>query len=500
MLTLATNTLNQIEDKVSKDYQELINGVKKVVADPEAYQKFLDFYTKLPTRSFRNQMLIYSQREDATFVAGFKAWNKFGRKVNKGAKAIKIIAPRTKSVKELNERTGKEEKTQKIVGFQRVNVFDVKDTNGVPLPLNPIMPKNVPASEFAEKAFKHLVNEFEKDLPITLNESYEGSSNGFYTPSEHRIELNARPERDITNQQKTLIHEYAHAIFHKPEGKYHGYDKKTKELQAESVAYITCKNFGMDTSDYSFPYIKGWASEHSENLLLEYQSDIQKESAKIIKRIEDVIVEKEITFDIGVVLDENMTPAIDGEQKVSLIQYGNQYGIVKGDFSPSVLNNLEDIKAIGHMYDDKELAKATFEQGKGYLPLDQLNQIDKEKGNTHIFERDVIDPLDLKKKKMYAIGVKSLTNIKLVSNLSSDLGKLKKQLAKILDGHSLTKKNPSHDLGTRDTDQDGLTDLEELKLGTNPYSSDTDNDGIPDYRDSHPRTPNAPKNTLERKL
>ena len=490
--------MEQIEKKVSKDYQELIDGVKKVVADPESYQKFLDFYAQFPTRSFRNQLLIYSQREDATFVAGFKAWNKFGRKVNKGAKAIKIIAPRTKTITEKNEITGEEEKKQIITGFHRVNVFDVKDTNGVPLPINPIVPKDVPESEFAKKTFHHLVDDLRKDLPITLNENYESRGNGFYSPYEHRIEINANPNRDITNQFKTLIHEYAHAIFHEPDGKYFLHSKETKELQAESVAYITCKNFGMDTSDFSFPYIKAWATDQSEELLLEYQEDIQRESSKIIKRIEDLVIEKEITFDVAVVLEENITPMVEGEEKLSLIQYGERYCIAKGEFNKSSLNNLESIKSLGNVYDDKELAMKRFDAEKAYLPLEGLTQIDKEKGNTHIYARETLDLSTNEIQQTYAIGVRSLTNVKMVSTPTTDLEKLNLQYKKFLQQRELSSSQKlTHHLATRDSDRDGLTDLQELRIGTNPYSRDTDNDGIPDNRDIHPRTPDQ---TIEVKL
>lgn len=489
-------------DKMDKNYQMLIEGVNKSVADPEDYKKFLEFYSKFPTRSFRNQMLIYSQREDASFVAGFRAWNKFGRKVNKGAKAIAILAPRMKTITEEDEKTGEKVKRKRLTGYQKVNVFDVKDTSGVPLPLNPIMPKNVTKSEFAEKTFHPVLEDLRKDLPITLNADFEGSGNGFYVPLQNRIEINALADRDLTNQFKTLIHEYAHSVFHNPSGQYVDSPTQTKELQAESVAYIVGKNFGMDTSEYSFPYIKGWAKDKSEDLLLSFQGDIQKESAAIIKRIEDVILEKRITFNAAMTLDENVTSLIEGEKKISLIQFGNTYCVAEGDFDESKLNNIENLKELGNTFKNKDLAVNRFHLRKAYLPLSDVKQVDKEKGNTHIYERRVLDPSDETEKIGYGIGVKSLANVKMVTPLSPNLSVAERELREILKVKALSKEQKiNKELATKDSDRDGLTDLQEIKMGTNPYSSDTDNDGIPDHLDHRPTTPDKPqKVTLGRGL
>lgn len=484
-------TKEERQQELQENYEKLIAGVKDTTANPEDYIKFLNFVSKFPKRSIRNQMLIWQQKPDADLVAGLKTWNKFGRQVNQGSQAIKIYAPIKEKEIEIDEKTQEEIEKTVIKGFRMVNVFDVNDTNGVPLPLNPIVPKNVKESEFAEKTFMAVVEELRKELPIELDENYKGSSNGYYTRLEHKIVINANSHRDITNQFKTLIHEYAHSVFHNETGKYMEYDKDTKELQAESMAYLTSKSFGMDTSDYSFAYIKGWAADKDEALLLKYQDDIQKECAKLIKKIEDVIVERNIVYDVASVLDKNTTSVEDEEQPLTLIQFGSSYAIVKGNYKESSLNSLDELKKIGISFSDKDKAEKSFEIMKGYIPLTNTLKLDNEKGKIHLYKRTLIDPVDEVKKDMYFVGVPSLTNIKAISSLTTNKELALTTMKKIISKNTINMgehEKIEKDLSTRDRDKDGMTDLQELRTGTNPINPDTDGDGVPDNRDIHPRS------------
>ncbi|MCM3603148.1 thrombospondin type 3 repeat-containing protein [Robertmurraya korlensis] len=496
-----SKTFEERQEELQGHYETLLKGVKEVSSDPDEYMKYLNFVSKFPKRSLRNQMLIYIQKPDAQLVAGLKTWNKFGRQVNKGSQAIKIFAPITKKEKVVDEKTQKEVEKNVIKGFRMVNVFDVNDTNGVPLPTTPLVPKNVKESEFAEKIYLPLVEELRKELPIQLDENYVGDSNGYYTRLEHKIVVNANSHRDITNQLKTLIHEYAHSIFHNETGKYKDYDRDSKEVQAESVAYLTTKSFGMDTSDYSFAYIKGWAAGKDEKLLLAFQDDIQKECAKLIKKIEDVIVERNISFDVASVLDTNTTSVEEGEQPLSLIQYGETYVIAKGEFKESSLNNLEDVKKLGESFDNKEVAEKSFEILKGHVQLESAEQIDKEKGKIHLYQRKLIDPTEEVEKTMYFVGVPSFTNIKALSGLTIDkekaLSTLERMTSKVGIGEN---KKIEKDLSMRDRDGDGMTDLQEKRVGTNPIDQDTDHDGISDNRDINPRIIKKPQAELELSL
>ncbi|MGG0888967.1 ArdC-like ssDNA-binding domain-containing protein [Cytobacillus horneckiae] len=476
----------QRQEEIQGNYEKLLKGVKEATSNPKDYINYLDFVSKFPKRSIRNQMLIYMQKPDAQLVAGLKTWNKFGRQVNKGSEAIKIF-----------EKTMQEVEKKVVKGFRMVNVFDVNDTNGVPLPTNPLVPKNVKESEFAEKTFMPMVDELRKELPIEIDKNYVGDSNGYYSSLEHRIVVNANSHRDITNQYKTLIHEYAHSVFHNETGKYKDYDRESKEVQAESVAYLTTKSFGMDTSDYSFAYIKGWAAGKDEKLLLAYQEDIQKESAQLIKKIEDVIVERNISFNAPAILDTNITSVEEGEKPLSLIKYGDTYTIAKGEFKESSLNSLDGVKKLGITFNDRDTAEKTFEIMKGHVPLQNAEKIDNEKGKIHVYQRVLKDPTDKTEKNMFFVGVASFTNIKALTSLTNEkelafstLNRMTSKDIGISENNKIEK-----DLSMRDRDNDGMTDLQEKRTGTNSLNPDTDGDGIADNRDINPRS--VKRNELE---
>ncbi|WP_079707686.1 ArdC-like ssDNA-binding domain-containing protein [Paraliobacillus ryukyuensis] len=481
-------TKEERKKEMQQNYEKLLSGVKQVVSDPDDYKNYLDFLSEFPTRSLRNQLLIFSQKPTAGLVAGMKTWNKFGRQVNKGAEGIKIFAPIKKKEKEIDEKTKKEVERNVVKGYRMTTVFDVNDTNGVPLPLNPIVPKNVKKSEFAEKLYMPMVNKISNELPVVVDQDYKDQSNGYYSSLEHKIVINANSHRDLTNQFKTLIHEYAHSIFHSDTGKYKSIDQNTKEVQAESMAYITLKNFGMDTSDYSFGYIKGWAKEQEEKLLLSYQEDIQSESAKLIRKIEDVVIEREIPFNTSVILDVNETSIEEGERPITLVQYADTYTIAEGRLNESSLNNLNSIKQLGESYTSKVTAEKAFDGLKGHFPLTSTVQVDSEKGKTHVFQRKIYNATEQKDEMKYFVGVASLTNVKRITALTNNkqiaLDKLEKlKNVKTIDENKKIEKI----LSTRDLDKDGLTDLQEMKRGTDPMNPDTDGDGISDNIDKDPK-------------
>lgn len=478
-------TDEQKENEMNQHYKMLIEGVRGINSNPDDYKQYLDFASSFPLRSFRNQMLIYSQRPDADLVAGMRTWNKQGRQIIKGSKAIKIFAPITKTEKEIDEKTKKEVEKVVVKGYRLVNVFDVKDTKGVPLPLNPVVPNNVPESEFAEKVFHPLLDTLRKELPIHLDENYTSKGNGYYSPLEHKIVVKTNG-RDITNQFRTLIHEYAHSIFHNMFGKYKDADKQTKEFQAESVAYLTAKSFGMDTGAYSFPYLKGWTADLDEKVLIQFQSDIQKESASIIRKVEEIVLQNDIRFDVPVTLQENKMSLLDGETPIKLIQFGNHYGLLKGDFKKDALNNIVSFKSsCQYLGKNKEKALEKFESLKGNISLNECQQLDHLKGPVHIYQRS----LNEANNRTYFIGAASLTNIKAITPVCSDKEVIEALFKDVVQNKGLSSQERIiKELQTRDSDNDGLTDYQELKLGTDPLNPDTDNDGIPDGRDIHPRT------------
>ncbi|AIF68416.1 hypothetical protein GZ22_18490 (plasmid) [Terribacillus saccharophilus] len=484
-----TKTPSQRQPELQDNYQKLLTGVKEAVASADDFKRYLDFASKFPKRSLRNQMLIYTQKPDALLVAGLKTWNKFGRQVNKGSKAIKVFTPITNIEKEIDPKTDKEVEKNVIKGYKMVNVFDVNDTKGVPLPQHSLVPGSVKESEFAEKTFQATVDKLREELPIELDRNVAHDNKGFYSTLEHKIVINADPDKDISSQYATLIHEYAHSIFHSETGKYRDYADKTKELQAESVAYLTAKSFGMDTGDYSFAYIKEWARELNDKVLLAYQEDIQKESASIIGKIEDVITERNITFDVPSVLQTNTSSLQEGELPLTLLQHGDTFAIAKGRFIESSLNSLEGVKGLGVSFTQKETAESAFELIKGHIPLQHVEQVSESKGKVQIYKRTLYDPLQQVEKDMYFVGVASFTNVKAISSLTHDRAIVEAELDKLVSrGIGMGEhQKMEKDLAMRDRDGDGMTDLQEKRDGTNPINRDTDGDGIPDNIDTNSR-------------
>ena len=221
-------------------------------------------------------MLIALQKPDASLVAGFSAWkNSHGRTVKKGEKGIRIIAPAPFKVKQEMEKLdpktnmsvvgadGKavtEEKEITIPAYKVVSVFDVSQTEGKELPSIGVDKLTGDVSQY-EDFFTALKKA--SPVPIAL-EHIEGSAHGYYHLAEKRIAIDDNMSELQT--LKTAIHEIAHAKLYDidlnapKEKQENRLDQRTREVEAESIAYTVCRHYGLDTSDYSFGYVAGWSS------------------------------------------------------------------------------------------------------------------------------------------------------------------------------------------------------------------------------------------------
>ena len=235
------------------------------------------------------------QKPDATTVAGYTTWKSLGRQVKKGEKAIQILAPII--YKKKREDEGEEddkasarrdkplsEETEKIlVGFKIVNVFDIAQTEGEPLPeIAHKLDGTVEGYADFMKAIKEI-----SPVPIIL-QTVEGSANGYYDLTNKYIAI----DKDMSQEMhvKTGIHEVTHALLHDRDNgmeKDSKPDIETKEVQAESVAFTVCQYYGMDTSDYSFGYISGWSSGKDLRELKESMEVIRKTAQMIITGIDN---------------------------------------------------------------------------------------------------------------------------------------------------------------------------------------------------------------------
>ena len=291
--------LKEITDRLEQGITELFES--------ERYKEYLRVMSKFHNYSFNNTLLIAMQKPDASLVAGFSAWkNNFGRNVIKGQKGIKIIAPSPYKVKQemkkidphtqqpIIGKDGKpvtEEKEITIPAYKVVSVFDVSQTEGKELP-------DIAVDELTGdvERYRDFFAALEKTSPVPIGfEQIPGSSHGYYHLEDKRIAIDEGMSEIQT--LKTAIHEIAHAKLHDidlnaPENEQQPrIDRRTREVEAESVAYTVCQHYGLDTSDYSFGYVAGWSSGRELSELKNSLETIRSAAAEIINSIDETLAE-----------------------------------------------------------------------------------------------------------------------------------------------------------------------------------------------------------------
>ena len=291
--------LKEITDRLEQGITELF--------DSERYKEYLRVMSKFHNYSFNNTLLIAMQKPDASLIAGFTAWkNQFQRNVKKGEKGIKIIAPSPFKIKQETEKIdpqtqkpvigkdGKpvtEEKEITIPAYKVVSVFDVSQTEGKELP-----DIAVDALTGDVEQYSDFFAALEKTSPVPIGfEKIEGGAHGYYHLEDKRIAL----DEGMSELQtlKTAIHEIAHAKLHDidlnapKDEQQPRVDRRTREVEAESVAYTVCQHYGLDTSDYSFGYVAGWSSGRELAELKSSLETIRSAAADIINSIDGHIAE-----------------------------------------------------------------------------------------------------------------------------------------------------------------------------------------------------------------
>jgi len=229
---------------------QLAGGVAALTSSP-AWRRYLDVQSRFHRYSFNNVLLIAAQRPEASLVAGFGAWRRLGRTVRRGERAIWIVAP-------LVSRTGSaEDRSERPIvrRFRFVPVFDVSQTEGEPLPEVCRRLEGDPP----ERYYRHLVDVARSAGFAVREHRFGGSTNGDCSHPRRliRIESAISPAQRV----KTLAHEVAHALLHEQFE-----DRARAELEAESVAYVVCRVFGIDSGSYSFGYVATWAGGGPEAL------------------------------------------------------------------------------------------------------------------------------------------------------------------------------------------------------------------------------------------
>ena len=387
--------------------ETLQKGVEAIFQS-EQYQEYLKVMSRFPTYSVNNTILIAMQRPDASLVCSYGNWKKFGRNVKKGAHGIKIFAPMpyTKTVEReqrdpdtheiLRDAQGKplmEETEVKRVSFKVVNVFDLADTEGKELPslgVNTLTGDVVEYDRFLEALSRTA------QIPITLA-PIDSDANGYYDRTNNAIVVKEGMSQVQTI--KTLIHEIAHSRLHSERAeqamdKSERPDRNTREVQAESIAFVVCSRYGIDTSEYSFPYVGSWSAGKDTPELKASLAVIQETASWMIDEIDQnwkqIVAEQTTEQDVAYLLENGEYLLIQRtetgwdyayySQSLELIERSSVTGFTFAHEVRDSLLEQHDLTGISTMADDYAEMKEQVDRADatGYPPV-VFPYLDREK-------------------------------------------------------------------------------------------------------------------------
>lgn len=387
--------------KVKEITDQLEQGIQDLF-ESEKYMSWLRTMSKFHDYSLNNTLLIAFQRPDATLVAGYTAWQKqFGRQVQKGEKAIKILAPAPYKEKVEIEKLDPVTKmpiysddgkpiieVQEVTrpAFKVVSVFDVSQTEGREIPSLGVDELSGDVREY-EMFFEAL----KRSCPVPMEfENIEGSAKGYYHQMEQRIAI--REGMSQVQTIKTAIHEMAHQRLHAVDpldekSEIIDQTRSSKEVEAESVAYTVCQHYGIETSDYSFAYVAGWSHGKETPELKASLNTIRKTANEMITEIDGHIAE--------------INQEIEQENKITCYlkitgSMGSEYEIDR------IAGTIEKIESVLKEALEKEVDNIPeFLESKGIPVLVVASSIDDEPGRYIRPEYEY----DVDRKQIYRDGI-----------------------------------------------------------------------------------------------
>ena len=264
-----------MSDLTRKYIADLDAGVRDLF-NSERWKNYLDFLSKFHRYSANNTIAIFLQRPTASLVASFSDWRRKGRQVRKGEHGIKILAPHT--IKDVDDETGE---IKQRLGSHLAYCFDVSQTDGADLPEGPARQLTGSVDDY-DRIWDTLLAV--SPVPVSVEPITDCEANGYYSHTDQRIVV--RDGLAEMQRVKTAIHEIAHALLHAKGSEEANADRSTREVQAESVAYVVCRALGLDTSNYSFGYVAGWSHDRELKALKASLDAIVRTSDKILKAFE----------------------------------------------------------------------------------------------------------------------------------------------------------------------------------------------------------------------
>lgn len=302
--------------KEMEEITEKLDAGVKAVYEGEGYKKYLNVCAKLPRYSVNNQILIMMQNPDATMCQSFEKWKEMGRFVKRGEKGIRVIAPDPYKIERQQDKldatgkpildkdgeTVKEVVEIKVNAFKPVSTFDISQTEGESVPTISVIDLigSTDLYDTLTKAIQEAIG-----VPVTFEQIKSGAK-GYYVVEDNRIAIQEGMSEEQT--LKTLLHGVGHAALHSREmrdrnGKNKSEDQKVCE--AESIAYVVCQHYGIDTSEYSFDHVGGWSEGKEVPELKASLGTIRRAASEMIMKIDETVA--------ALVKDQDITKTDDIE-------------------------------------------------------------------------------------------------------------------------------------------------------------------------------------------
>lgn len=300
-----TKSQEEKREEVKQALENINQGVKNIFDNEKFdsnFKEFLNTMSKFHNYSVNNQILIAFQNPNATHVAGFNTWkNTFHRTVNKGEKAIKVLAPAPFKVDKVDEdgnvvldENGKPEKVE-IMWYKQVPVFDISQTDGEPIKGLSFIDE----LEGEDLRAKVLIQAIKNVTDCEIQYGDTGAAKGYFKQDldgGNRI-IAISDGLSQMQEAKTLVHEFAHSEFHGLKtGELVDQSKSEKEISAEATAYAISRHFGLNTEDYSFAYVWSW-NNATDKELKDVLNSIQKNVCELIDKLEPEF-EKELSKEL----------------------------------------------------------------------------------------------------------------------------------------------------------------------------------------------------------
>ena len=304
-------TWQEVAEKRKQQMKEITErletGLKEYMTTDEQFKKVLDTMAKFYHYSANNVLLIAMQMPTATHVASYTSWQKkFKRQVKKGQRGLSIITPapykKTEEQEVINPDTGKpvmnrdgtpitEEVEVTVPRYKVAKVFDLSQTTGAPLP-----ELDVPELTGTVENYRIFMDAMRAVSPVPIRfDAIEGEAKGYYDSVKKEIVI--KEGMSELQTMKTAVHEISHARLHDRDtmlAKGGLKDQKTRELEAESIAYVVLSHYHLDTSDYSIPYLASWSSSQDTDALRASMDTIRRAASEIFDEVEIYLAERDV--------------------------------------------------------------------------------------------------------------------------------------------------------------------------------------------------------------